>query len=96
MCVTAFPKISSLKMHMKFHKNKGKIFLKIEKPYSCEVCELAFSHHSTLRDHWRTHTGEKPYSCDVCGSAFTWRANFISHMKIHTFRKKSPNSSTPF
>ncbi|XP_055086070.1 zinc finger protein 567-like [Periophthalmus magnuspinnatus] len=55
-----------------------------EKPYSCYVCEKAFTQKIHLTLHMRTHTGDKPYSCCVCEKAFTQKSSLTDHMRTHT------------
>ncbi|XP_033989763.1 zinc finger protein 2 homolog [Trematomus bernacchii] len=58
-----------------------------EKAFSCSVCEKAFTHRRSLKEHLIIHTGEKPFSCSVCEKAFTHRRSLKEHMIIHTGEK---------
>ena len=55
-----------------------------EHPYSCEVCNKAFSHKSILLTHQRVHSGERPYTCEVCNKAFSQQSSLITHERIHS------------
>ena len=42
-----------------------------EKPFSCDICNKAFSFKSTMRQHKIRHKRERPFNCDKCSKAFT-------------------------
>ncbi|XP_055086289.1 zinc finger protein 391-like [Periophthalmus magnuspinnatus] len=75
VCKTRFG-LNNFKRHFRVHRR--------ERPYSCSVCDKAFTKKSNLTDHMRTHTGDKPYSCSVCEKAFTLKSTLTKHVKTHT------------
>ncbi|XP_037949884.1 gastrula zinc finger protein XlCGF26.1-like isoform X1 [Teleopsis dalmanni] len=66
-----------------------------DRPFVCGVCRRAFSQHSTLNNHIKTHTGEKPYKCKVCETNFRQVSTLNNHMKIHTGEKPYACSYCP-
>ena len=54
---------------------------------ACEICGRYFQHATSLKRHYKTHTGEKPHKCSVCGTAFIEKSNLVTHMRIHTGEK---------
>ena len=51
-----------------------------EKPYTCDTCEIAFSHSSDLKTHMKTHINRKPYVCTTCWKEFTGSSDMTKHM----------------
>jgi len=58
-----------------------------ERPFSCDVCGMAFKCKSSLKGHLKTHTEERKFVCDFCGKGFKASNQRKEHMKIHTGEK---------
>ncbi|KAM5291080.1 sal-like protein 4 [Glossophaga mutica] len=52
-------------------------------PNECLICHRALSCQSSLRMHYRTHTGEKPFQCRVCDRAFSTKSSLKTHLGVH-------------
>ncbi|CAO2577548.1 Sal-like protein 4 [Lemmus lemmus] len=48
-------------------------------PNECLICHRVLSCQSSLKMHYRTHTGERPFQCKVCGRAFSTKGNLKTH-----------------
>ncbi|XP_042197883.1 sal-like protein 4 [Callorhinchus milii] len=57
-------------------------------PNECAVCHRILSCQSSLKMHYRTHTGERPFKCKICGRAFSTKGNLKTHYGVH--RAKPP------
>lgn len=57
-------------------------------PNECLICHRVLSCQSSLKMHYRTHTGERPFKCKFCGRAFSTKGNLKTHYGTH-------RSSTP-
>ena len=44
------------------------------------MCSSSFSHSSSLKNHYRLHTGERPYRCNYCSSAYASLSAKNSHV----------------
>ena len=52
-------------------------------PNECVICNRILSCQSSLKMHYRTHTGERPYKCKICGRAFSTKGNLKAHYGVH-------------
>ncbi|XP_062967316.1 sal-like protein 4 isoform X1 [Cynocephalus volans] len=52
-------------------------------PNECVVCHRVLSCQSSLKMHYRTHTGERPFPCKICGRAFSTKGNLKTHLGVH-------------
>ncbi|XP_048203452.1 sal-like protein 4 isoform X2 [Perognathus longimembris pacificus] len=52
-------------------------------PNECTICHRVLSCQSSLKMHYRTHTGERPFHCRVCGRAFSTKGNLKTHLGVH-------------
>lgn len=52
-----------LEIHIR-HRHSG------ERPFKCDLCDMAFASQSSFMVHRRIHTGEKPYACRLCPATF--------------------------
>ena len=63
-----------------------------EKPFSCNVCDLATSTIEQLRVHERIHMGEgpegKPYNCPSCEKSFRASGSLKQHKLLHKEEKE--------
>ncbi|XP_033231011.1 zinc finger protein 888-like isoform X2 [Belonocnema kinseyi] len=63
--------------------NSLKIEKKPYKPYSCDLCTLAFTRASHLARHRRVHTGERPFACTLCPRMFARQDKLKQHLDSH-------------
>ncbi|XP_066480468.1 sal-like protein 4 [Tiliqua scincoides] len=52
-------------------------------PNECLICHRVLSCQSSLKMHYRTHTGERPFKCKLCGRAFSTKGNLKTHYGVH-------------
>uniref|UniRef100_A0A3B4BDV1 Homeotic protein spalt-major n=1 Tax=Periophthalmus magnuspinnatus TaxID=409849 RepID=A0A3B4BDV1_9GOBI len=52
-------------------------------PNECLICHRVLSCQSSLKMHYRTHTGERPHKCKICGRAFSTKGNLKAHYGVH-------------
>ncbi|EPQ05094.1 Sal-like protein 4 [Myotis brandtii] len=52
-------------------------------PNECLICHRVLSCQSSLKMHYRTHTGERPFRCKICDRAFSTKGNLKTHFRVH-------------
>lgn len=55
----------------------------IEKPFTCNDCNRAFSSKEKLKLHSKSHSNTRPHSCTHCEKSFIQKGHLVKHMKVH-------------
>ncbi|XP_071786156.1 uncharacterized protein [Asterias amurensis] len=59
----------------------GKYLPKAARPFSCKICDKAFTSEHCLLEHIKTHI--KPFSCSACGWKSPRKDNVLKHIQQH-------------
>lgn len=57
---------------------------KLERMFTCDICDRSFGYKHVLQKHQRIHSGEKPFECKECSKRFTQEHHLKTHMRTHT------------
>ncbi|XP_076063981.1 uncharacterized protein LOC143038542 isoform X2 [Oratosquilla oratoria] len=82
VCDTHYPRRSSLRLHMKIHKN--------ELDGKCHMCKKEFSTRQALIRHLASHSSIRSFICKECGKAFKLMSHAQAHLKTHSAIKTVP------
>ncbi|RZF48456.1 hypothetical protein LSTR_LSTR007941 [Laodelphax striatellus] len=58
-----------------------------EGQFTCDLCDKAFSKHSSLARHRYEHSGQRPHKCDICTKAFKHKHHLTEHKRLHSGEK---------
>ncbi|KAK9888517.1 hypothetical protein WA026_000768 [Henosepilachna vigintioctopunctata] len=85
-CDKAFPRLSSLKRHMKSHF--APLGQKTKKtPFLCTICGKRFPFSNGASRHMRIHFGVKTHECQICNKKFNQSTHLHVHMRTHSGEK---------
>ena len=82
ICCHLYDTLPELRTHVVNHPEVPHM-----KAYSCDKCEMKFSHKQNLMRHQAVHSGAKPYACKVCAKKFPTATNKKRHERIHDGRR---------
>ena len=57
--------------------------LKADFGYFCPICKIRCNDKTSLRNHYRVHSGEKPFACPICNYRARQKGNLKLHMANH-------------
>lgn len=60
---------------------------RMEKKFSCDICERKFSRKHNLKSHAMIHTDKKPFQCTKCDASFRRFHDLRRHEKLHSGEK---------
>uniref|UniRef100_A0A0P4W2H1 C2H2-type domain-containing protein n=1 Tax=Scylla olivacea TaxID=85551 RepID=A0A0P4W2H1_SCYOL len=81
----AFNEFGEATKKIKPKKKAAPFFKRVEgegdKYVECNICFKVLKE-SSMKQHYKTHTGEKPHMCDICQSRFTRKGDVERHKRL--------------
>lgn len=77
-CASIFYNKFQFEEHILFHTDS-----KINKNYTCSVCQETFTNNETLEVHFQKHSKENYYECPFCAKTFDQNDHLEGHMQSH-------------
>lgn len=59
------------------------ILLRIDKKFTCSICNKSYSSKHCLKEHGYTHSDVRPYKCAKCPKMFKHASQLSVHKKTH-------------
>ncbi|KAH7707118.1 hypothetical protein AAVH_25656 [Aphelenchoides avenae] len=57
---------------------------RVQGSFTCDECNLVFTHTGHLARHKLTHTGAKPFECETCHKGFSRQDKLRIHLLVHS------------
>ncbi|CAH1777945.1 unnamed protein product, partial [Owenia fusiformis] len=88
ICQKRFYSKQNMRYHMDFNHGPSSVNSLVSNsnkhtPYQCDICGKYLSSSTSLKIHYRRHTGEKPFKCSICAYSSINKLLLDNHLQTH-------------
>ncbi|CAH1777944.1 unnamed protein product [Owenia fusiformis] len=86
ICQKHFYTKQNMRYHMDFNHGPSSVNMSNSNKhtsYKCDVCGKYLSSSTSLKIHYRRHTGEKPFKCSICAYSSITKTLLDNHLQTH-------------